>query len=470
MAGASALEGSVNRQQSWWQSWQWSRQQGPRQSRRRLVAGAISLAGATALAACGAPGQTQQPKAALTEAPVTIRLYKRGTLAEADLNTLFKDWYAAHPTWKVEVTQPKNNLEALTPHVAGGDKIDLLGWYQTVRGLILATGIPKALDDYIKRDKYPVQKFSAKELDLVARSDGKLFALPYAYGGNLTALFYNRALFKGAGVAEPPAEWSKAWTWEEFRETLRKLTRKSGGVATQAGINNYGDPITSLLVATDAKWISDDWKKITADSSEMLQTMERWADIAAKDGSAMVSTGVDLGTTNAEQAFLTGKTAMHAICCGPAGPAKKFTDAGIDWGFAPSPKMKHASPDFQSNITLVTKLGDHPEHAWELMKYLIEDNRWGAAEARVPAVLEDAQTWTKNTFKDTPNARAQVLAEGVKFARPVDKIKYHPAGDELYKIIQPVLTEIWQGKATVRAALPPLQPQLQALVDRMPMG
>jgi len=441
-----------------------------RSSRRAHLKLAGALAGVTFTAACGAPGATQPARTALTDAPITIKFFKRGTIAEPDLAVLFKDWYAKHPNWKVEVTQPKSNLEALTPHIAGGDKIDLLGWYQTVRGLILTTGIPKALDDYVKRDKYPLQQFSAKELDLVGRSDGKLFALPYAYGGNLTALFYNRALFKQAGVAEPPTDWSKAWTWEEFRENLRKLTKKSGGVASQVGINNFGDPITSLLVNTDAKWISDDYKKMTADSPELLQTLERWADITVKDGSAMTSTGVDLGTTNAEQAFLTGRTAMHAICCGPAGPAKKFIDAGMDWGFAPSPKVKYASPDFQSNTTLLTKLGEFPEHSWELMKYLIENNRWGAAEARVPAVLDDAQTWAKETFKATPNVRAQVVADSVKVARTVDKIKYHPAGDELYKVIQPVLTEIWQGKATVRAAIPPLQSQLQALMERTPMG
>jgi hypothetical protein len=52
----------------------------------------------------------------------------------------------------------------------------------------------------------------------------------------------------------------------------------------------------------------------------------------------------------------------------------------------------------------------------------------------------------------------------------VDKIKYHPLGDggDLYKTIKPVLDDIWAGKATVRAAIPPLQGQLQAIMDRSP--
>ena len=445
-------------------------------SRRAQLRAAGALAGVAVTAACGAPPAAQQ-SVQLSAAPVTIQLYKRGTIVEADVAAMLKDWTAAHPTWKVELVQNKGNLEALAPHIAAGDKIDVLGWYQTARGLMANTGIPLALDDYVKRDKYPVNKFSAKELDLVGKGkDGKLLSLYYAWGGNLTATFYNRTVFKQAGVPEPPTDWNKAWTWDEFRENLRRLTRKSGGVATQVGINNYGAPITTPLVHTDAKWISDDWKKFDASSNELLSAFERWADIVTKDGTAMVSPGVDVGmpnntsSGNQEQAFIAGKVAMHTICCGPLGPAKKFTDAGLDWGFAPSPKMKYSSPDLQSNLVLLTRLGANPEHGWELTKHLIENNRWGHVEGRLPAISEDAQTCAKEVLKSSPNARPEVVADGVKFARPVDKIKYHPLGDgsEMYKILEPVFAEIHAGKATVRAAIPPLQGQLQAIVDRSP--
>ena len=443
---------------------------GLRTSRRSHLKGAGALAGVAFTAACGAP-QAAQQTVTLSTAPVTIQLYKRGTLVEADVATMLKDWNAAHPTWKVELVQNKGNLEALSPHIAAGDKIDVLGWYQTGRGLHANTGIPKPLDDYVKRDKYPINKFSAKEIDLVGKGkDGKLLSLYYAWGGNLTATFYNRALFKQAGVAEPPADWSKAWTLEDYRENLRKLTKRSGGTASQVGINNHGDPITSLLVHSDAKWISDDYRKIDVTNNELLTTLERWADIVAKDGSALISQGVDVGTTNAEQAFMTGKMAMYTICCGPLNPAKKYTDAGMDWGFAPSPKMKYASPDLQSNLVLLTNLGANPEHGWELTKHLIENNRWGHLEGRLPAMADEAQVWVKEVFKGMPNVRPEVVGDGVKNARVVDRMKYHPLGDggDISKTINPVLADIWASRATVRAAIPPLQAQLNAIIERTP--
>jgi ABC-type glycerol-3-phosphate transport system substrate-binding protein len=440
-------------------------------SRRSHLKLGGALAGLALTAACGAPAVSQQGAPKLTDAPVSIQLYKRGTLVDADVQTMLEDWYALHPTWKVEVVQGKSSLEQLAPHIAAGDKIDVLGWYKTAREMNANTGIPMPLDDIIKRDKYPVNKFSAKELDLVGKGkDGKLLSLYYAWGGNITATFYNRALFKQAGVPEPPSTWDKAWTWDEFRENLRKLTKKSGGATTQVGINTYGSLMVSPLVLTDAKWISDDWKKIDVTNNELLSLYERLQDVFAKDGSGMISPGVDLGTTNQEQAFLTGKVAMHTICCGPAAPAKKFTDAGIDWAFAPTPKIKYASPDLQSNLVMLTKLGAYPEHGWELVKHLIENNRWGGVEGRIPAISSDADTWVKEAFSSMPNVRADVISESVKYSRPVDKIKYHPFGDggELYKVIEPVVNDCMAGKATVRSAIPPLQPQLQAIMDRVP--
>jgi multiple sugar transport system substrate-binding protein len=242
--------------------------------------GVATSAGVLARCVAGAPAQG---KPVLSAAPVTVTLYKRQVMTDADAAVMLKDWYAQHPTWKVEMSQGNSTLEQLTPHIAGGEKIDVLGWYQTVRAFQQRTGIPLLLDTYIKRDNYDVKRFNAKELDLVGRIDGKIYSLFYAYGGNLTAHFYNRALFKQAGVDEPPADWSKAWSWDQFRDAMRRLTKKDGSTTTQIGITHYGDPVTSLLVHSDAKWISDDWKKITSSDPELLQTIENWADVCTKD-------------------------------------------------------------------------------------------------------------------------------------------------------------------------------------------
>ncbi|HEX2037273.1 MAG TPA: extracellular solute-binding protein [Chloroflexota bacterium] len=422
-------------------------------------------AGATlpvAVAACARPGSDRSGGGALSEAPVTIAFAARTSKTEDEIQGILGDWNTAHPSWQVHITRGLDDTK-LKALVAAGEKMDLLGWYQAARTIILLLNILRPIEDYTKKDRFPVQRYSPKEVELVGRYQGQLYALPYAYGGNATALLYNRSLFREAGVSEPPVDWGTAWTWEQFREVLRKLTKRSGSIITQVGLTQLGDPITSLLVLTDGTWISDDYKKATADRTETIEAFERYAELILKDSTLAASAGADLGSGDA---FINGKAAMHVICCGPLAYTNRLQGTGLDWGFAPMPKMKYSSPDFQSVILAVPRLGDHPEHGWELAKYLLEGSRYGMLEQRMPAVVEDAAEWARMSYQEYPQARAQVLADGVKVARPVDKIKYHPASVEMYDLVNPHLRDAWAGKQQVRAMMTSLQPQLQGIIDR----
>jgi ABC-type glycerol-3-phosphate transport system substrate-binding protein len=443
-----------------------------REQLRAIAAAGLSGVGVMALAACGGASTAgEAPKSALSAAPVTIKYYKRSQLDEAKTAALLVDWKNQHPTWTVEVVQAVNDDAKLGTYVAAGEKMDTLTYFEAARTLVLAFNWLRPLDSYVARDKYNVAKFSAKEVDLIGRYDGKLWALPYAYGGNGTATFYNRSMFKEAGVAEPPADWNQAWTWDQFRENARKLTKKSGSSVTQAATNAVSDgalnTVTTLGVLSDAKIISDDYKKALVDSPPTLEAFEKYTDVVVKDGVLAHSPGVDLGA----DPFLNGKLAMQTISGGPLAFTRRLKATGIDWGFMPLPKMKYSSPDFQSVLTLLPKSGDNPDHGWELFKYVIEDARLGNQEERVPAVLEDAQDWAKANFAEFPNSRVQVVVDGIKVARPVDKIKYHPATKELYDATKLILVDsVFAGKETVKAGFSVLQQQLQSILDRAPSG
>jgi len=53
--------------------------------------------------------------------------------------------------------------------------------------------------------------------------NGKLFSAPF--GSSMQVLYYNKAMFKAAGVAEPAADPAKRWTWEQLVEAARKLSK-----------------------------------------------------------------------------------------------------------------------------------------------------------------------------------------------------------------------------------------------------
>jgi ABC-type glycerol-3-phosphate transport system substrate-binding protein len=60
-----------------------------------------------------------------------------------------------------------------------------------------------------------------------ATYDGKLYSAPF--GSSMQVMFYNKALFKEAGIAPPEADVNKRWTWEKMVETARKLTDAGKG-------------------------------------------------------------------------------------------------------------------------------------------------------------------------------------------------------------------------------------------------
>lgn len=67
-------------------------------------------------------------------------------------------------------------------------------------------------------------------------------------------IFYNKDLFEEAGVEPMPTEWDKRWTWDEFVENMKKLTKVSDdGTTTQYGTCNWQEQY-SLYVLQEL-WI-----------------------------------------------------------------------------------------------------------------------------------------------------------------------------------------------------------------------
>ena len=84
------------------------------------------------------------------------------------------------------------------------------------------------LDDYIAG--HPTYSDFDPALFKYASYKGKTYFIPI--GWNNTMINYNRKLFKDAGVDFP----KPGWTWDEFRETAKKLTvRDAAGNVTQFG-------------------------------------------------------------------------------------------------------------------------------------------------------------------------------------------------------------------------------------------
>ena len=455
----------------------------------RIVSAAGAVAGTSLLAACGASATTgalsttgtlasatitkaATSAAANTAAPAAsggggraaVYWFSRDAPKKEAQDALIKPWQDAHPDWNLTVDTGIND-DKLATLVAAGQQIDIIPWYQTAHLVNLSLNLFIPLDPYVARDHFDTTPYSQPVLEMVGKVDGKLYAIPYAYGGDAPfGMVYNRNLFQAAGVAEPPKTWDAAWTWDQFTQAVVKLTKREGDKQSQVGLASYGHYVNTIpLIWKPARWLQDDYKTITCDSPEMISAYQQYLDVILKDRASSSSPGADLGKGDP---FYGGKAALTAPCCSALNYAKGMPQS-IEWALMPMPKGTVTSPDVQAVIGGLGTLGKERDAGWSLLQYLLGQSRFANAVNRQPAVPADVATWVDANFKDWPDANVKnIIVDGTRIALPIDPIRFHPKYNEMSKsIIAPAWDSMSKGKETAEQALKRIKEPLQTMAN-----
>lgn len=242
----------------------------------------------------------------------------------------------------------------LTDKIAGSEKIDLNNYYE----------------DIIK----------------LYESDGKVYAVPKDI--DTIALWYNKTMFDEAGVEYPNAD----WTWEDFYEAAKKLT-KDDGSQWGYGINtgNNQDSYYNIIYDYGGFVISDDKTKSGYDDPNTIKAMqlvekmlkeglcpplevisENGADVLFQSGKvAMVTQGSWMVAGFRDNEYTNKNCDVAVLPTGPDGKRVSIYN-GLGWSAAAN--------------------GKNTEAAWSLIEYL------GTEEAQ----LKQAQLGvTMSAYKGT---------------------------------------------------------------------
>ncbi|MFH1419489.1 MAG: extracellular solute-binding protein [Planctomycetota bacterium] len=191
---------------------------------------------------------------------------------------------------------------------------------------------------------------------------GKLIGVPKDF--TTVGFYYNKDLFKKAGVPEPPAD---GWTWEEFVTTARAIGKLP---------NCYGadfatwEAMVRLFVWTHGcDFATPDWETFKLDDPELHATLERLQGWFHDENRTLVSAKTQLET--GMEPFLAGNVGM----AGPFGrwkcPTYRLIE-NFDWDFAPLPHAKGHKPRngvFTAGWA-IAKNSKHKEEAWRFVKYM----------------------------------------------------------------------------------------------------
>ncbi len=406
-----------------------------------------ATAGATWLAACGLPGG--QP-AAKEAGPQTISFatdWSSGTRAEIMKQSLAV-FAEKHPLIKVERTDIGDNYyDAITGRFAAGTQEDLIIFDGPQFGAFRELGAFEDLTPMFKAAKIDPQKMYTV-IDPVYSVNGKIYATPFQL--TLGDWYVNKTLFAQEGVA-PPTE---AWTWNEWADAARKLTKPD---KNQFGLGpvlntNLQVSMLPLLLSNGGHHISADFKQTQLLVPPSLDVIRWVADRHQRDRSWVGHDAKNVSFGNGNVAMAWGNTGGIGSSAGGnvQGLAGKF-----DWDLMPMPKAPGTGKSVTTfNIqpyTLSAKKGSSAgrvDAAFTFMLHLAgRDTQVLVAKIRgaTPVLKELVGT---TPYTDTPPASMNLV---VKSAETAQHMRFFSGYLEWRDAYAGQLMDIWANKISADA-------------------
>jgi alpha-1,4-digalacturonate transport system substrate-binding protein len=135
------------------------------------------------------------------------------------------------------------------------------------------------------------------------RSGDRVIGIPIE--ATVNGLFYNKGLFKEAGVSVP-ADSDHVWTWSQFRDAVQKVMKLPScriGVAYDCSVQRW----SNLLYQANGRWISEDGKAILPNREAARQALTYFRNLVE---AKLVPTSSWPGKTDGGPLFETGVAAL----------------------------------------------------------------------------------------------------------------------------------------------------------------
>jgi multiple sugar transport system substrate-binding protein len=349
---------------------------------RRLASAAAVLVSVLATSACFGGGGDDGGKSASGNSssgakPVSLTFWVGFSEPElTDIKKVVTQFERSHPSIKVKTVGGISD-EKILASIRGGNAPDLAQSFKTDdTGAYCSTGAFIDLAPYMKESGVNVNIFPPVAR-YYSQFDGVRCSLPML--ADTYGLYYNKKLFRAAGLTRPPR------TVSELATYAKKLTKRGAdGSLEVVGF----DPFIGFYEAAPehfgnswgVKWLNADGKSVIGEDPawKRLATWQKnLVDWYGYDNLVrfQASAGDEFSSSNA---FERGKLAMNL----DGEWRVRFIQreaSGLDYGTAPFP-VDDANPALygsgyvNGSILGIPKNAKNKDEAWELMRYLATTN------------------------------------------------------------------------------------------------
>ena len=360
---------------------------------KRTVALALATSVvASAMVGCGSSSDSASTAADDANSPVVLHWW--GTFPEdKGPAQVVEAFNKIDPNVQVEYTRYVNDD-------AGNTKLDMtlmsddtVDVYFSMNDVLLKkridSGFAYPLDELFDSAGFSLEEDYDEAIKQKESSDGHYYSLP---AKRITeTILYNQKMFDDAGIPYP----DKDWTYDEFLDTARKLTKGEGTDKVYGWFfpgYDAGQPALRMLNSKlGSDWMyTEDGKNAAIDTPDVKDITEKYL---ARVEEGIEPSYVDVTTQKMQPAsmLLTRKEAMiFGDWC--VRDVKDLENYPHDFkvGFAFMPRL---SADQEGNYTTsytddlsINSKSSHPEEAMKFIKWYIEEGMdYVAPFARIPA-------------------------------------------------------------------------------------
>ena len=363
-----------------------------------------------------------------------------------------------------------NRLENLLTSIAATSPPDVTMFGRQDLPFFAATESIIPLDDYMAADGISADDFIPSEFSGNVYN-GQTWMLPQPTGGALNIIWYNKDDFTEAGL-DPEAF---PQTWEEMKDVAEALRVGEDGFLDRVGFNplltgGAQPPFLVWLNANGQDWLSEDLRTVTINNQagvEALQFMQSLTDD--------VNFGIEEVNTFFEVAgeFDQGPLIQRLVSTEMNGSWTLFQlqdfGEGLNFGVAPIPYGPSGNADRRGSTWggwgyMIPKNAAHPDEAWELVKWLTVNTDdigacWFLQQQQRPSPLVNCDGYLKDGV-------THPMAETILGVAALDNIAaISPVQPQVDAIINRMVDDVLFGDKSIEDSLADAEAEIQALLD-----
>jgi multiple sugar transport system substrate-binding protein len=334
----------------------------------------------------------------------------------------------------VEASDRDDLLARLSTSFAGGSPPDVFLLNYRFYGQFAARGVLEPIEERLREsDALAQDDFYDEALDAF-RFGGTLTCLPQ----NVSSLvvYYNRDLFRAAGVAEPEPD----WTWKDMVAKAVALTRDED---RDGNVDRYGLGVEPTLIriapfvwSNGGELVDDEERptRFTLDTPRAREALDAFFDLRRVH--LAVPTEAEVTAEDEESQFVNGRIAM-VLSSRRVTPTFR-TIGAFDWDVAPLPRHRQPAGILHSDAYCLTKASRNKDAAWRFTEFALgpEGQRITARSGRtVPSLVEVSQSPAFLDPRAKP-ANSRVFLDGIRHVRRTPSISTWP---EIEDAAEPIL-------------------------------